>query len=145
MPDNTPDDLVIDAHCHIGRGLSAEELIEMMDEAGVGKAVVFVTPVLWGLPGQADYQDTNDFIADMQRKHPDRLIGFGLINPYQPVEELGSVAPTDTCEQVKARGRQRAEELAAQEKDKELRKLVEPLVRDSRLHCERQAKRRRKA
>ncbi len=89
MPNETPEDLVIDCHCHVGRSLSAEELIEMMDAAGVGKAVVFVTPFLWGLLGQADYHDTNDYIADVQREHPDRLIGFACVNPHlAPGREL---------------------------------------------------------
>jgi predicted TIM-barrel fold metal-dependent hydrolase len=89
MADETSGDLVIDAHCHIGRSLSAEEMIEMMDEAGVRRAVVFVTPFLWGLPGQADYHDTNDYIADMQAKYPDRLTGFACVNPHlKPGREL---------------------------------------------------------
>lgn len=89
MPNETPEDVVIDCHCHVGRSLPAEELIEMMDAAGVGKAVVFVTPFLWGLLGQADYHDTNDYIADVQREHPDRLIGFACVNPHlAPGREL---------------------------------------------------------
>ncbi len=89
MLQETPGGLVIDAHCHIGRSLSGEELIQLMDDAGIGKAVVFVTPFLWGLPGQADYHDTNDYIADMQRKYPDRLIGFACANPHvRPGREL---------------------------------------------------------
>jgi hypothetical protein len=89
MPYQPGDDLVIDGHCHIGRGLLGEELIAMMDEAAVAKAVIFVTPFLWGLPGQVDYHDTNDYIAEMQRQHPDRLIGFACINPHlRPGREL---------------------------------------------------------
>lgn len=82
MPDGTAGDPVIDAHCHIGRGLLAEELLSMMDAASITQAVVFVTPFLWGLPGQANYHDTNDYVADMQRRYPDRLIGFACVNPY---------------------------------------------------------------
>ena len=36
MPNETPEDLVIDCHCHVGRSLSAEELIERCrEELGV--------------------------------------------------------------------------------------------------------------
>jgi len=89
MSHPTSDDLVVDGHCHIGRALSGEELIEMMNEAGVAKAVVFVTPFLWGLPGQVDYHDTNDYVAEMQRQYPGRLIGFACVNPHlKPGREL---------------------------------------------------------
>lgn len=89
MTSETDHDLVIDAHCHIGRPLRAEELVSMMYESGIGKAVVFVTPFRWGPPGHAEYEDTNDYIADAQRKYPDRLIGFACVNPYvQPGREL---------------------------------------------------------
>lgn len=81
---------IIDAHCHIGRPLTGEELIEFMDRAAVSKAAVFVTPFRWGIPGQADYYDTNDYIADMQHRHPDRLLGFACVNPHiAPARELG--------------------------------------------------------
>jgi predicted TIM-barrel fold metal-dependent hydrolase len=89
MADQAPDDLVIDGHCHIGRNLRGEELIDLMDKAGVAKAVVFVSPSLWGPPGQAEYEDTNDYIADMQREYPERLIGFACVNPHvRPGREL---------------------------------------------------------
>jgi hypothetical protein len=109
MPSEERDGMVLDAHCHIGRGLPAEALIAMMDEAGVDKSVVFVTPFLWGLPGQADYYDTNDYIADVQRRHPERLIGFACVNPHvapgrelrRCVEELGlkglKIHPENHC------------------------------------------------
>ena len=93
MPHQTTGDLVIDGHCHIGRGLSGDELIEMMSEAGVAKAVVFVTPFLWGLPGQADYHDTNDYIAEMQRQYPDRLVGFACVNPHWRVLQCSAMRP----------------------------------------------------
>lgn len=73
--------LVIDAHCHIGPALSGEELIGMMDDAGIDKAVVFSVPFAWSLPSKDNYYNTNDYIAEMQHKHPDRLIGFACINP----------------------------------------------------------------
>jgi len=73
---------IIDAHCHIGPPLLGEELIEMMDEAGVDKAVVFATPFRWSLPREDNYYNTNDYIAEMQNKFPERLLGFACINPH---------------------------------------------------------------
>jgi len=72
---------VIDVHCHIGPMLFAEELVSMMDESDVEKAVVFACPSAWSLPNPDNYYNTNDYIADAQRKYPDRLIGFACINP----------------------------------------------------------------
>jgi len=80
---------VIDAHCHIGPSLRGEELVRMMDEAGVDKAVVFSVPFAWSLPRKDNYYNTNDYVADMQNKYPDRLIGFACINPnYAGYKEL---------------------------------------------------------
>ena len=53
----------------------------MMDETGVDKAVVFSVPFAWSLPREDNYYNTNDYIAEMQRKYPDRLVGFACINP----------------------------------------------------------------
>jgi predicted TIM-barrel fold metal-dependent hydrolase len=72
---------VIDGHCHLGALLSAEELLPLMDTAGVEKAVVFPISSIWSLPHPDNYLNTNDYIADAQAHHPDRLIGFACINP----------------------------------------------------------------
>jgi len=81
---------IIDAHCHIGPPLSGEELIQMMDQAGVDRAIVFPTPFRWSLPRKDNYYNTNDYIGEMQNKYPDRLIGFACINPhYTGNKELG--------------------------------------------------------
>jgi predicted TIM-barrel fold metal-dependent hydrolase len=73
--------LVIDTHCHLGPWLLPEELLAMMDEAGVDKAVVFPCPSNWSLPSPDNYYHTNDYIAEAQRGHPDRLLGFACVNP----------------------------------------------------------------
>jgi hypothetical protein len=82
MSANMGSSLVIDAHVHLGDGLRAEELLEMMDETGVHKAVVFVTPFRWSLPDKDNYFNTNDYIAEAQQNCPDRLIGFACVNPH---------------------------------------------------------------
>jgi predicted TIM-barrel fold metal-dependent hydrolase len=74
--------VVIDAHCHIGKALTGEELVARMDEAGIDKAVAFPNPTVWSLPGIAEHENTNDYIAEVQAKHPKRVIGFAYINPH---------------------------------------------------------------
>jgi uncharacterized protein len=84
-----PDEIAFDIHCHIGAGLLAEEMVELMDRGGVRKAAVFVTPFVWGLPGHAQHHNTNDYIAEAQRQHPSRLVGFACVNPHvKPGREL---------------------------------------------------------
>ncbi len=82
MPDQPASSLVIDAHVHLGEWLRAEQFLPMMDRAGVDKAVVFVNPSLWSLPDKDNYLNTNDYIAEVQRRHPDRFIGFAYVNPH---------------------------------------------------------------
>lgn len=74
---------VWDIHCHIGAPLLGEELLNMMDTSEVDKACIFVTPFMWSLPSPDNYFNTNDYIADMQKKFPDRFLGFVCVNPWQ--------------------------------------------------------------
>lgn len=68
--------MIIDGHVHIGirTGLrqSVDELLQKMDQDGVDKSIVF------------NFVETidNDFTAKAVRAHPDRLIGFSTINPW---------------------------------------------------------------
>ncbi len=57
--------------------VTAEELIAVMDENQVDKAVVFGFP--WNTVEFASLN--NDYIIDVVKKYPDRLIGFSCINP----------------------------------------------------------------
>src|SRR5690625_1253071 len=84
--------MIIDAHNHIGtkKGLQflAEDLISRMDSVNIEKSVVFSFPE----------QINNNYVAESVNRYPDRLIGFGLVNPWEEnaeyelrrcVEELG--------------------------------------------------------
>ena len=53
-----------------------------MDESGIDMAVAFPNPTVWSLPGIAEHENTNDYIAEVQEKHPKRVIGFAYINPH---------------------------------------------------------------
>lgn len=90
---------VIDAHCHLGAvaggAFLGEDLIGMMDKAGVDKAIVFPIPSALSFSGgkgtiRNNYYNTNDYIAEMQDKYPERIIGFAGIDPrYTGNQELG--------------------------------------------------------
>ena len=78
--------LTIDAHNHIGvrHGASqtGSELVAKLDEAGVDRAVIFPF-----VEGRVD----NSVIVDATREHPDRLIPFCNVNPWDrdaAVEEM---------------------------------------------------------
>ncbi len=68
--------MIIDAHNHIGERhdlkLTAENLVRLMDRAGVDMAVAFSFPKLWD----------NNYVAKAVRAYPDRLIGFVGVNPW---------------------------------------------------------------
>ena len=68
--------MIVDIHTQIGKrkGLIflVDELIKMMDDAGVEKSVVF------SFPENID----NKYVYESVKNHPDRLIGFATINPW---------------------------------------------------------------
>jgi predicted TIM-barrel fold metal-dependent hydrolase len=100
--------MIIDAHAHFGPGLAfdhpmgpvlkahtADELVRLLDDAGIDRAVVFA-PSWQGGSGGTDfidpnYERANAAIAEGVKKFPERLIGFGRVNPKfgaQAVKEL---------------------------------------------------------
>jgi len=73
---------VIDAHCHLGSGLtcsrSADDLLKEMDANSVARAVV--VPVDRFLA--VDNSEGNDQILAAARSHPERLVPFTTANPW---------------------------------------------------------------
>src|SRR6202011_4132358 len=70
------------AACH-ARGeriASAESLLAAMDEHGVDRAVCFT----WPFADPAVCAEANDYLAAVIRRFPDRLTGFGIIQPLDP-------------------------------------------------------------
>ena len=73
---------IIDAHCHIGEGLTysqtPDELLAKMDANGVSAAVIV----------PADHQiavhnrEGNDCILRAAQRHPDRFVPFATVNPW---------------------------------------------------------------
>ena len=96
--DPLDDVLIIDVHVHWGKWLTmhlpaAEEgIVDAIRRSGVSKACIngILNP---------DVAQGNDQVAAAVRRHPDDLIGFAALNPYQPrpmvdelrrcIEELG--------------------------------------------------------
>jgi predicted TIM-barrel fold metal-dependent hydrolase len=87
--------MIIDADCHIsshkfdGLAITADELVEQMDRAGVDKALVWLKP-----PYNKDIAPENKAVYEATKKYPDRLLGFGWTNP-----RLGKDVALDTIKQ----------------------------------------------
>ena len=82
---------IIDSHCHIGldrdKKLISSELIKMMDECKVDKAIVCSVDKYIAVYNK----EGNDFLIKAVKEFPDRLIGFATVNPWygeRAVKEL---------------------------------------------------------
>lgn len=77
---------IIDSHNHIGKSLwqefFAEDLLKKMDAANQDMAVIFSPTINAEYKWKHNYYASNDYIADMQKKYPNRFIGLGTINPW---------------------------------------------------------------
>jgi len=77
---------ICDAHVHLGKSgpwqphhkptIFIAELLRLFDKFSVERAVVFPNPNVGD-----EYPETNDYIAKCARKHPNRLVGFGRVDP----------------------------------------------------------------
>jgi uncharacterized protein len=86
-----PSGLVIDAHCHAGKGelmsapwtSYADPMVTLRraDEAGIDKTIIF--PI-----SNPTYEKANQEIASLVAKYPDRFIGFAK---HDPVSEAGKI------------------------------------------------------
>ncbi len=79
------------AACHARgeRTASMESLLTSMDEHGVDRAVCFS----WPFADAATCAEANDYVAAAVRRHPDRLTGFGVVQPGDP----GAAAEVTRC------------------------------------------------
>lgn len=86
--------MIVDVHVHMGKGvtripmqhgITAEQVIRLMDEARIDKAVVF--PVY-----HYAYDSANEEIKAAVDRYPDRLIGFGRINVASPEQAAREAA-----------------------------------------------------
>jgi uncharacterized protein len=105
LPDRVRDNLgqIISAEpwfaaCH-ARGqriASAESLIAAMDEHHVDRAVCFS----WPFANPILCAEANDYVAAAARRFPDRLVGFGVIQPAEP----GAAGEVTRCARLGLRG-----------------------------------------
>ena len=74
----------------LGQDLSAAQLVEMMDKAGVDRVMLCA----WHRPGK--WVISNDTIATFVRQFPQRFVGVAAVNLEKPVEavrELDRLCP----------------------------------------------------
>lgn len=62
------------------RLITADELVAEMDSSGVRWSVTFGFG--WRDPGLL--REANDYVIEAVRRYPDRLVGFGIVNPAFP-------------------------------------------------------------
>ena len=82
---------ILDAHVHLGEGehlsLSVDDLLRLMDEAGVSVAVACAVDRFLAVHNR----EGNDLLLAASREHPDRIVGMAAANPWYgeaAVEEL---------------------------------------------------------
>jgi len=97
--------MIIDTHMHFGPALryyadpigpvlrthTVDELLRVMDDAEIAIAVICPPRWIGGEFFDPNYEKANKAIADACKEHPDRLIGFGRVNPNwgtSAVEEI---------------------------------------------------------
>jgi predicted TIM-barrel fold metal-dependent hydrolase len=90
-----PDTLVIDGHIHIGEwphaatfqsvDEAAVESVRVMDAHGVDAICALAGGYFFGMP---DYHLGNDFLLDVWRRIPERLIPFMSVNPNDTREHV---------------------------------------------------------
>lgn len=66
---------------------SAEDLIAAMDRGSVGQAVVFG----FGWRDMDLCRRDNDYVMEAVERYPDRLLGFGIVNPAAGVEAVREI------------------------------------------------------
>lgn len=72
----------IDAHCHVGPGLTArqspEELLRDMDRLGIDQALI--SP--WDAAIAVENRAGNDYVLTQANRYPDRLSAYATVNPW---------------------------------------------------------------
>ena len=85
--------MIIDIHSHIGdpwyaywkQNVDVEDHLRSMEKYGIDKRCVS-----WWQPHNAPDKGNRE-IADIVKQHPDKLIGFAVINPRWPKESVDEV------------------------------------------------------
>jgi uncharacterized protein len=78
--------MIIDAHLHCSGGERTDDVLRSLDEAGVDVGVL-LAPFLnapYTLADRDSLRAANEHLAALVRGHPDRLVGFAVVNPLHP-------------------------------------------------------------
>lgn len=81
--------MIIDADVHIssthedGYAITTDELLREMDRAGVDQAITWLRP-----PYMREIAESNRYVADAMRAHPDRILGFGWVDPHLGINAM---------------------------------------------------------
>jgi uncharacterized protein len=87
--------MIIDNHVHFGPALrhyeddcgplfpilTVDDLLRVLDRDQIEIAVIFPPRWIGGSFFDPNYEQANQAISDAVKKHPDRLIGYGRVNP----------------------------------------------------------------
>jgi uncharacterized protein len=79
--------MIVDADVHIsplreGNRITYEEMLRRMDRAGVEKALAWLQPAYF-----RDVEGGNRYVHEAMRQHPDRVYGFGWVDPHFGLEK----------------------------------------------------------
>lgn len=90
----------IDAHCHVGPGLTArqspEALLRDMDGLGIERACI--SP--WDAAIAVDNRAGNDYVLETARRYPGRFYAYASVNPWYAraaMDELRRAADKGAC------------------------------------------------
>jgi predicted TIM-barrel fold metal-dependent hydrolase len=78
--------MIVDAHVHCSGREREREVLLALDEAGVETAVL-LAPFLsapYSLHDAALLRQANAYLAELVRPHPERMVGFAVLNPLHP-------------------------------------------------------------
>jgi predicted TIM-barrel fold metal-dependent hydrolase len=88
---------IFDAHVHFGPStqwvpyidpvVSIEDVLEAMKQYSVEKSIVFPNPHVGD-----KYPELNDLMAESQKKYPDKIIGFGRVDPRRGEDAVTEIA-----------------------------------------------------
>ncbi len=82
------------------RMATAEDLLGDMDEDGVDVSVAM--GIGWSDPGLA--RESNDYMAEVVHQHPERIVGFGTVNPAGSGAAKGAANEVERCAGLGLRG-----------------------------------------
>lgn len=83
------------------RNGTIDRLLGEMDRAGIDKTVLLALDAGIAFRAGATMREYNDYVADIARRHPDRIIGFCGIDPRRGKEALVEL---DRCAELGLRG-----------------------------------------